>query len=197
MVKNAAQKQSSKARQRMSAATPMGLTPLTAKQRFFVEEYLIDLNATQAAIRAGYSKKTANRIATENLSKPVIATKIAELQADRARRVGVNADEVLEHLNATATSDIRDYLSFGPNGVTLKDSSLLTDKQARAIAKVKETVTRDGSTITFELHDKPKGIDMALKHLGKYAAEKREVSFAEEADQTIREAIQDIIKGVV
>lgn len=170
--------------------------PLGARQLRFIQEYLVDLNATQAAIRAGYAKKTAKEIGCENLTKPNIAAKIAELQAERAQRVGVDADEVLEHLNAIATSDIRDYLSFGPNGVTLKDSSLLTDKQARAIAKVKETVTRDGSTITFELHDKPKGIDMALKHMGKYAAEKNEISFSEEADQTIREAVQDIIKGV-
>ena len=111
--------------------------------------------------------------------------------------MGVDADEVLEHVNAIATSDIRDYLSFGPSGVTLKDSSLLTDKQARAIAKVKETVTRDGSTITFELHDKPKGIDMSMKHMGKYAAEKNEISFSEEASKTVKDAIQDIINGVL
>ena len=170
--------------------------PLGARQLRFIQEYLVDLNATQAAIRAGYAIKRAKEIGYENLTKPHRSAKIAERQAERAQRVGVDADEVLEHLNAIATSDIRDYLSFGPNGVTLKDSSLLTDKQARAIAKVKETVTRDGSTITFELHDKPKGIDMALKHTGKYAAEKSELSFSEEADQTIREAVQDIIKGV-
>ena len=133
----------------------------------------------------------------ENLIKPNVAAKIAELQSERARRVGVEADEILEHLNACATSDIRDYLSFGPNGVTLKDCSLFTDKQARAIAKVKETVTPTGSTITFELHDKGKHIDMAMRHLGKYAPEKQELSFGEEATRTIREAIQGIIKGEI
>lgn len=56
---------------------------LTDKQQRFVDEYLIDLNATQAAIRAGYSEKTANEIGAENLAKPSIAKAIAEAQAKR------------------------------------------------------------------------------------------------------------------
>ena len=74
------------------------MTKLTAKQAAFVDEYLIDLNATQAAIRAGYSSRTANRIATENLSKPVIADAIAEAQRERAERLQVDQDWVLERL---------------------------------------------------------------------------------------------------
>ena len=59
---------------------------LTPKQQLFVEEYLIDLNATQAAIRAGYSKKTAQVIGAENLSKPMVAAAIAEAQLRRSKR---------------------------------------------------------------------------------------------------------------
>ena len=71
---------------------------LTEKQKRFCDEYLIDLNATQAAIRAGYSKKTANRIATENLSKPVIKEfidkRLKQLEDERIAK----ADEVLKYL---------------------------------------------------------------------------------------------------
>ena len=172
------------------------LPPLTAKQQVFVEEYLVDLNATQAAIRAGYSKKTARFIGCENLTKPNIAAKIAELQAERARRVGVEADEVLEHLNAIATSSIADYLSFGPKGVVLKDSRGLTDGQSAAIEEVVETMGSKGRrTVTFKLHDKAKAINMAMKHLGLYTAEKQGHSFSDEANAAIDEAIRGIMDG--
>jgi len=69
---------------------------LTDKQKAFVDEYLVDLNATQAAIRAGYSSKTAKQIGTENLSKPVVAEAIQEAIAERSERTGINADYVLK-----------------------------------------------------------------------------------------------------
>ena len=69
---------------------------LTAKQQAFCEEYLIDLNATQAAIRAGYSAKTAVVIGCENLIKPNISEVIQELMAKRSEKVGVDAEWVLK-----------------------------------------------------------------------------------------------------
>lgn len=71
---------------------------LTLKQAAFVREYLIDLNATQAAIRAGYSEKTAGSIGTENLQKPAISRAIEEAYQARARRVELDADYVLSGL---------------------------------------------------------------------------------------------------
>ena len=76
--------------------------PLTPKQRRFAEEYQIDLNGTQAAIRAGYSARTANRIASENLTKPDIAAEIARLQRERAERLELTADWVLSRLRDEA-----------------------------------------------------------------------------------------------
>tara|TARA_R110000822_G_scaffold90984_1_gene209999 strand:+ start:947 stop:1372 length:426 start_codon:yes stop_codon:yes gene_type:complete len=69
---------------------------LTPKQLLFCQEYLIDLNATQAAIRAGYSTKTAQRIGSENLSKPLVAQFIQLLANERSKRVDIDADWVLE-----------------------------------------------------------------------------------------------------
>lgn len=74
------------------------MAKLTPRQERFVAEYLIDLNATQAAIRAGYSARTANRMGAENLSKPGIAAAIAAAQAERAERTELTQDWVLTTL---------------------------------------------------------------------------------------------------
>ncbi|EPL7606791.1 terminase small subunit [Klebsiella pneumoniae] len=84
---------------------------LTDKQEMFCREYLIDLNATRAAIRAGYSEKTANRTASENLSKPDIQSRIAELKAQRNDLVGINATYVLNRLVEIDQMDVLDILT--------------------------------------------------------------------------------------
>lgn len=71
---------------------------LTPKQQRFVEEYLIDLNATQAAIRAGYSEKTAQEIGSENLSKPMVAKAIAEAQEKLSNKAQVTVEMVVQGL---------------------------------------------------------------------------------------------------
>lgn len=73
---------------------------MTAKQKRFCDEYLIDLNATQAAIRAGYSKKTAGRIGTENVQKPVIREYIKARMDEKEKSLIANQDEVLKYLTA-------------------------------------------------------------------------------------------------
>lgn len=78
---------------------------LTEKQKRFCEEYLVDLNATQSAIRAGYSIKTANRIASENLSKPDIQTYIRKLLDERSERTGVSGDKIIEELQKIAFAE--------------------------------------------------------------------------------------------
>lgn len=80
---------------------------LTDRQARFCEEYLIDLNATQAAIRAGYSEKTAREQAAQNLSKLNIQEKIAELKAERAKRTEMTQDSVIQELAAVARAEIK------------------------------------------------------------------------------------------
>lgn len=74
---------------------------LTPKQALFVKEYLVDLNATQAAIRAGYSEKTAQSIGAENLTKPLVAEAIAESSKKRAEKVDISAEYVLNTIKTT------------------------------------------------------------------------------------------------
>nr|WP_318379997.1 terminase small subunit [uncultured Enterobacter sp.]DAI86909.1 MAG TPA: Terminase small subunit [Caudoviricetes sp.] len=84
---------------------------LTDKQEMFCREYLIDLNATQAAIRAGYSEKTARASGSENLTKPDIQTRISELKAERNDRIDIDADYVLKRLFDIDQMDVLDILT--------------------------------------------------------------------------------------
>lgn len=87
------------------------MSRMTPRQQRFVDEYLVDLNATQAAIRAGYSKRTARSIGEENLTKPDISAAIQAAQAARSARVQVSQDEVLEGIVrcTRASEDAGDY----------------------------------------------------------------------------------------
>lgn len=85
---------------------------LTAKQARFVEEYMLDLNATQAAIRAGYSARTAASIGEENLRKPEIAATLREAQQARSERTAIDQDMVLREWLAIATADPNEVISF-------------------------------------------------------------------------------------
>lgn len=78
---------------------------LTPKQAAFIREYLVDLNATQAAIRAGYSKRTAYRTGADNLKNPQIAAAVATAQAERAKRTELTQDYVLAGLRGIADDD--------------------------------------------------------------------------------------------
>lgn len=83
---------------------------LSDRMEAFCQEYLVDLNATAAAIRAGYSEKTARQIGGENLGKSEIADRIAELKAERSRRVEVTADEVLAELKGIVFADTNELV---------------------------------------------------------------------------------------
>lgn len=85
---------------------------LTPKQQRFVEEYLVDLNATQAAIRAGYSEHTARSIGHENLTKPEVVEAVAAAKAERSKRTEITADLVLQGLAAIVVADARELVEF-------------------------------------------------------------------------------------
>ena len=154
---------------------------LTAKQARFIQEYLADLNATQAAIRAGYSEKTAYSVGHENLSKPEIASAIAEAQKERSERTEITADRVLEELAKIAFADIRNAVRWGrnpidetsknadPNGlgmypVSLIPSEEIDDDTAAAVSEV--SLTQSG--IKIKMHDKKGALVDVGRHLGMF-----------------------------
>jgi phage terminase small subunit len=93
---------------------------MTPKQQRFVDEYLIDLNATQAAIRAGYSERTARQAGAENLSKPDIATAIEAHTQDRSERTQIDADMVLQRLAEIDAMDVADILDDDGRALPIK-----------------------------------------------------------------------------
>jgi len=133
---------------------------LTPKQSAFTAEYLVDRNATQAAIRAGYSEKTAQRIGFENLTKPVIAKVIEQAIKIQSERTKVTADKVIAEYAKIAFADVRSFID--PGGKTKSIHDLSKDDSA-AIKDFERTA--DGST-KIKLHDKLKSLDSLAKHLG-------------------------------
>lgn len=139
---------------------------LTSKQAAFVQEYLVDLNGTQAAIRAGYAKRTANRIAAENLTKPVIQEAIKNALEARNQRTTVSQDRVIEELARIAFGNLRDFSMWNSTGVTLKDSETLTEAQAASISEVSHISNKGGDTKRVKQHDKVKALELLMRHMG-------------------------------
>lgn len=157
-------------------STP-GLTP---RQAAFVHEYLIDLNGTQAAIRAGYSPATADVQASQLLGELNIAAAVAKGKAQRLARVNITADSVLSEMHALATSCVDHYKidEFG----NLKPTDDAPDNAMAAVASVKKKIrhAKDGSVtyeVEFRLWDKPGSLKLMGKHAGVAAcSEKVEVT---------------------
>lgn len=99
----------------------MSTKKLTVKQKRFVEEFLVDLNATQAAIRAGYSVIAARRIAAENMTKPVVSSAINAALAERSKATGWNAEKVLRRLGEMADADVLEIMDDLGGYKPLKD----------------------------------------------------------------------------
>ncbi len=146
------------------------IAELTPKQKLFIKEYLIDFNATQSAIRAGYSKKTAGSIGSENLSKPEIISALRKEVGAKIEKIDDLSDKIIQELKKIAFADIKDYLSFDENGVTFHDSNEVDGTVINEVSSVTTSQGSNGKTeITrvqhkMKLHDKLK----ALELLGRY-----------------------------
>lgn len=150
---------------------------LTPKQIRFVDEYLVDFNATQAAIRAGYKAKTAHVIGAENLRKPKIAEEIARRQKDLQKRTEVSQDRVVKELARIAFANIADYLHVETQTRTKDDGTEVTYQtvmfnetqelsadQRAALAVVKQSV----NGFELKLHDKIKALELLGRHIGMF-----------------------------
>ncbi len=156
--------------------------PLTPKQEAFVREYLVDLSATQAAIRAGYSTKTAAFIGAENLKKPQIEAAVAAAIAETAQRTEVTVDRITRELAVIGFSDVRDFRVDDAGELTLRDGA--PDDAWRAVSSVKHKIrtftTDDGTETTREVELKLWDKNTALEKLAKrnryYPPEKLELT---------------------
>ena len=137
---------------------------LTAKQQRFVEEYLIDLSAKKAAIRAGYSEKTANEIGAENLTKPSISEAIAKAKKERTDRVLADADYVLRRLVQIDKMDVLDILN---NNGTIKPVSEWPLIWRQFISGIDISELSDSAALVKKIKwpDKVKNLELIGKHV--------------------------------
>lgn len=148
---------------------------LTELRERFCQEYIIDLNATQAAIRAGYSPKTAYSQGQSLLKKVEIQTRIQEIKEERSRRTGISQNDVLREIAIIAFADITDYVKVvekeaeDSQGNTVQYKTVepiltddLTEEQRRALAVIKEG--RNGFEV--KTHDKMEALRLLGVHLG-------------------------------
>lgn len=138
---------------------------MTNKQEKFCQEYMIDLNATQAAIRAGYSPKTANEQAGRLLVNVSIQNRIAQLQAEQSRRTGISADRVLRELAKVAFANAGDIVDAD---ATLKEDASPDDLAAVQSVRVK-VFGLDGVEREIKLADKLKALDLLGRHIGLFS----------------------------
>ena len=122
---------------------------LTAKQKRFIEEYLIDLNGTQAAIRAGYSKKTAQEISSENLSKPIIKAEIERLQAETSITLQVTKESLMNDLIAIKDLCLTDTRAIH-NSIKAIDT---INKMLGFNEPIKQDITSGGEKISINFLD--------------------------------------------
>jgi phage terminase small subunit len=149
---------------------------MTPKQERFVEEYLVDLNATAAAKRAGYSEATAHTTGHENINKPEIAEAIAAEKARRSERTAISADRVLKEYARIGFASLKDFTRVTADGEPGVDLSNLSDDDWAALSEVtserRATGSADGEAqpdiikTKIKLADKLSALKALSNHLG-------------------------------
>ena len=141
---------------------------LTPGQAKFVAEYLVDKNATQAAIRAGVGGKNPGVYGCQLLATRKIKEAIRGALDAQMVRTSVTADMVIHKLAAIAFGDSRKVMSWGPEGLILKDSESLPDEAALLVSEVSETKGTDkgGGSLKIKTHDSLKALELLGRHFG-------------------------------
>lgn len=138
---------------------------VSEKQRRFVAEYLVDLNATQAAVRAGYSEKTAGKTGCRLLKKPEVAEAVREAMERRSERTQITQDMVIRELAAIGFAKATDHTRvLGSGEVLVTPSDEWSEEQAKAVSGIK--LGRYG--IQVSNYDKVKALELLGKHLGMF-----------------------------
>ena len=160
----------------MPSPTPKSKPKLTDKQRRFCFEYMVDLNATQAAIRAGYSKKRADSSGPRLLGNVGVQEFIEKLRGNQEERTLVKADQVIAELAKVGFSNIQDYIGEGNE---IQDISEVKREVAAAVESIQVDIRHDGGDsegytekVKLKLHSKLSALDSLCKHLGLYAKDK-------------------------
>ena len=171
---------------------------LTDKQKRFVAEYLVDLNATQAAIRAGYSQNTARAIGCENLTKPDIQQAIQEERAKLSKRTEITQERVLQEYARIAFFDPRKMFDKEGNPLNVNE---LDDDTAAAVAGLEVVREFDEDTgVTsftkkYKITNKLGALDSIAKHLGMFEGGARGIGDTREKDP-LSKSLEEMAKGL-
>ncbi|HEX2676756.1 MAG TPA: terminase small subunit [Polyangiales bacterium] len=190
---------------------------LTAKQKAFVREYLVDCNATQAALRAGYSAKTASVLGYQLLQIPLVREAIEVEQGKLRARARVTVDDIVEELRAIAFANMADHAQvrevemavhgeeYDPDtrkplrvtevqrvqAVIVTNTAALAPEQRRAVAEYKHEFDKFGNrALGVKLHDKNRALELLGKHLGMWKAEAIDMRFQRGLEELL-EAMKD------
>ena len=149
---------------------------LTAKQRRFVEEYLIDLNATQAAMRVGCPEASASVTACRWLAKARIQEVIAERMRARSRRADITATRVLEEIAYVAFADLGEAFERDGDTVRIRKLVDMPEGTRRAVESIREQPTEKGVMRSVKLHSKLTALKLLVDHLGLEAPKRHELT---------------------
>lgn len=167
-----------KRKSKISKKSPKG--KFAPRIALFIDYYLITLNSHDAALKAGYSPKTAGVMGRKLLAKPRVHEAIDQALAERAERLHINQDMVLLELMGILKANIGDFLTFGPNGVVLRDMNTIPPEK---LATIKE-ISEGKAGLKFSLYDRLEAIEKLARHLGMYEktgqAKRKQENFTKE-----------------
>jgi phage terminase small subunit len=168
---------------------------LTPKQQRFCNEYLISLNATDAAIKAKYSVKTAKEMGYENLTKPHIQAYLQVRIKQAEKRTEITIDKVLQFWADLAFTPMDEIFDSGPDGTLIpKSFDEMTDRAKRCISELKAQFDKDGAGWqTIKRIDQLKASEMIAKHLGMFI-ERKEIGTPGEFDKLTDEELDARIR---
>jgi phage terminase small subunit len=135
---------------------------VTAKERRFIAEYMIDANGAAAARRAGYSEHSARDIAAELMRKPDVRAEVKRRQAAAAKRLEITADAIKRELHAIGFARINHVASYGARGLQAKDFAELEPQHLAAIAEINS----DGGRVKVKMHNKIEALALLAKLCG-------------------------------
>lgn len=183
---------------------------LSPQQAIFVAEYPKTFCAKTAAIKAGYSPKTAHAQGCRLLKHVKVKELLAQNAQKRMDSCGVTASMVVSEMARLGFSDVREIASWGPDGVALKPSSELTDDAARCISEISETETSGENSssrnLKIKMHSKVAALDLLAKHFGllkevhvnvDVVATIEELAAAARADRTARQGHTQAVETAV
>jgi phage terminase small subunit len=141
---------------------------LSDKQTRFVQEYLIDQNATKAAVRAGYSAKTAHSQGPRMLEHVGVKAEIEKRQAKLADKLEIKAESIAEEFLKMASYDPGEVMTWTDDKLTLKNSDDMTPAQRKLITEIKFTPTQFGTTKQIKLTNRMDALQNLARHLGMF-----------------------------